>query len=348
MTAKRTWRRGEGLMAMRRSDGKLPSGTLRRWQVAGPCGSLVFALGLSAVAPALAWSDKGHQVVALVARAQLTTRARAQVDRLLAGDDEAFTMRDGRRTSDSFDRQATWADYYRDAQRRPGSTPDQIHSYHWHFADIELHGGSLDKACYGFPPLAPGVPASEGQDPDCVVDKIEQFAAELAAPAVDDREKRLALKFLLHFVGDLHQPLHASDDADHGGNDKRASLLGAPPTPLHRLWDSSFVDRIAATAKQPNPNPTPAQLVAALPRPSAQLAAQWQHDPNPRRWALETYAQSRHYAYGNLPQPVHGAHGPVYPIDKSYADQAARIAAVQLNKAGYRLAAVLNRAFAEP
>ncbi len=311
-----------------------------------PLCALAAALASALPAPVWAWSDKGHQAVALVAKGQLTPRALAQVERLLAGDDEAFTMRDGKRTSDSFDRQATWADYYRDSQRLPGKTPDEIHSYHWHFADIELHGGSLDVACYGFPPLAPGVPASQGQDPDCVVDKIEQFAAELAAPAVDDREKRLALKFLLHFVGDLHQPLHASDDTDHGGNDKQASLLGAPPVPLHRLWDNHFVDRIATTAKQPNPGA--AQVAAALPKPSAQLAAQWQHDPNPRRWALETYAQSRHYAYGNLPKPERGPHGVVYPLDKAYADQAARIAGLQLNKAGYRLAAVLNRAFAEP
>jgi nuclease S1 len=49
------------------------------------------------------------------------------------------------------------------------------------------------------------------------VDKIDQFAAELANPATADPERLLALKFLLHFVGDLHQPLHAADDHDAGG-----------------------------------------------------------------------------------------------------------------------------------
>jgi uncharacterized glyoxalase superfamily protein PhnB len=62
--------------------------------------------------------------------------------------------------------------------------------------------------------------ASLGPADDCIVDKIDEFTAELESPATSDPERRLALQFLLHFVGDVHQPLHAGDDhARDGGSD---------------------------------------------------------------------------------------------------------------------------------
>jgi hypothetical protein len=90
----------------------------------------------------------------------------------------------------------------------------------WHFVDIELDNPNLDMACFNHPAVAQGVPASKGPKDDCVVDKINQFKAELSNSATPDAEKLLALKFLLHFVGDVHQPLHSADDHDRGGNDK--------------------------------------------------------------------------------------------------------------------------------
>jgi hypothetical protein len=74
-----------------------------------------------------------------------------------------------------------------------------------------------------FAKSSPGTPASDGAADDCVIDKIQSFAAELANPATDLEEQIVALKFLLHFVGDMHEPLHASDDHDRGGNDKCVS-----------------------------------------------------------------------------------------------------------------------------
>ena len=298
-----------------------------------------------AVEPALAFGDKGHEVIALVARAHLSARAAAAVDRLLHGDRDGLVMRDGGKTSDSFERQATWADYFRDAQRAPGVAAEKIHSYSWHFVDIEIRAGTLAAACFGFPALAPETPASEGADPDCVVDKIEQFAAELGSPSTSDDEKRLALKYLLHLVGDVHQPLHASDDGDHGGNGKRASVGSAAALPLHRHWDVTFVERIAA--RPGRPDPTPRQIVDALPKPSAQEIAEWQGRPDARRWALESFALARRHVYASLPAPVPGARGEgdVYALGPAYVQQATRITARQLSKAGFRLAAILDQAF---
>ncbi|RQP21912.1 S1/P1 nuclease [Piscinibacter terrae] len=293
---------------------------------------------------AQAWGDKGHQVVALVAWEHMSPKARDAITAMLANDPKPYPMRDGVMTNASFDRQATWADYYRDSQRGPGVTPDDIHSYYWHFADIEIHGGSLEQACYGFQPLPPGDLGSEGPDPDCAVNKIEQFALELSSPSASADEKRLAIKYLMHFVGDIHQPLHAADDVDHGGNGKNATVNGGSAQPLHHHWDVTFVDAVAARPGKPNPSPQ--EVVAALKKPTAQQVTQWQHDPSPRRWALESYALARRDAYGDLPVPSSTPSGKVYKLSKAYADQAKRDVATQLVKAGVRLAGVFNKALA--
>jgi hypothetical protein len=99
--------------------------------------------------------------------------------------------------------------------RSPNQLRTKIHyqtTRMWHFVDIEL-AESLASACFGHPPLPPGIPASTGPPRACVVDKIDQFAKELGNPATPASVRLLALKFLLHFVGDLHQPLHAGRPA---------------------------------------------------------------------------------------------------------------------------------------
>src|SRR6516225_4043340 len=91
----------------------------------------------------------------------------------------------------------------------------------WHFVNIELDGPNLDRACFGHPRLPAAVPASSSPAKACLVDKIEQFTAELSNSATAPGERLLALEFLLHLVGDVHQPLHAVDDHDAGGNRKQ-------------------------------------------------------------------------------------------------------------------------------
>jgi hypothetical protein len=290
---------------------------------------------------ARAFGDEGHEVVALVARTQLTERAATEADRLLKLDSSAFKMRDGGMTSDSWERQATWADYYRESQRTPGALPEQIHSYAWHFVDIEISGGSLENACFNFPKAVPGTPASQGPDPDCIVNKIEEFTAELASPAAPDTEKALALKFLMHFVGDIHQPLHAADNLDHGGNKQTASV-GTVKTALHSHWDTTFVAQIGAAAGQSQTDPQ--AIVAALRKPTPTEVSQWSGPANPRAWALESYALAQSYVYGPLPTPTTSGSSTVYVLSTAYAKNATAVTANQLLKAGYRLAAILNAA----
>lgn len=303
---------------------------------------VVVLLGcLFGVPQARAFGDEGHEVVALVARAHMTPQAAAEADRLLRGDSSAFRMADGGMTNDSFERQATWADYFRDSQRGAGKLPEQIHSYTWHFVDIEVHGGTLDVACFGFPPVAAGAAASDGPDPDCVVNKVEEFARELASPATGDAKKVLALRFLMHFVGDIHQPLHASDDMDKGGNGKLASIGTSAASSLHHHWDTTFVTMIGAAAGAAVTDPK--VVMQSLVPPSSIELTQWQGTPNPRYWALESYALATGYAYA-LPPVTSGAAKPVYVLDATYVKNAVTVTAAQLNKAGYRLAAILNLA----
>jgi hypothetical protein len=296
---------------------------------------------LAVARSASAWGDLGHVIIAVVAQANLTPHAAREVDRLLAQDRNGLRMRDGGSTADSFARQAAWADYYREAQRAEGKPRELIRSYSWHFVNIDVRGGSLDAACSDFPKLAPGVRASDGPDPDCIVNKIEQFAAELAAPSTPDDEKLLALKFLLHLVGDVHQPLHVTDDMDRGGNGKLAMVSGGEPAPLHFHWDTTFVERIGTAAGVRGIEPR--TIARLLRKPDAREKASWLGRVSVRDWAMDSYAVGRTAAYGRLPQPETIAGVPVYRLDDAYAANATKVVAEQLNKAGHRLAALLNR-----
>jgi hypothetical protein len=173
---------------------------------------ILLCVALTKPHPAAAWGDEGHKIIALIAEHYLDPAIRTKVATLLAADTDTLTAHD-------IASEATWADKYRDSDRNTTKIRYEA-TWRWHFVDIELTQPDLASACFGHPPLPPGVPASKGPPQACVVDKIDQFAAELRDPATSAPEQLLALKFLLHFVGDLHQPLHASDDHDAGGNKK--------------------------------------------------------------------------------------------------------------------------------
>jgi hypothetical protein len=227
--------------------------------------------------------------------------------------------------------EATWADWYRDSDRN-GSGERYRHTRQWHFVNIELDGLDLDKACFGHPQLPVGVLASKGPADACIVDKIDQFAAELAKASTGPEERLVALKFLLHLVGDVHQPLHASDDHDAGGNRKQVAGDGFTGTNLHHLWDTEFVKRIGR-----DPTATARRLIASMSDEQRQLSSHG----TAADWAMESFALARDHAYGMLPAPR--ADG-VYVLPPAYVDVATRDVAAQLSKAGVRVAYVLNRA----
>jgi hypothetical protein len=277
------------------------------------------ALSLCGVAaPALAWSDEGHEVIALIADHYMQPAVRARVQAILG---------------EPMDREASWADRYRDADRN--TTKEHYNQTRsWHYVNLELDGPDLTAACFGRPPLPKDTVASNGPADDCIVDKIDQFAAELANPATNAPERRLALEFLLHFVGDLHQPLHSSDDHDRGGNQKFVSAPGIAGNNLHHYWDEEFVERLGSGEAA-----IASQLIAGI---TDIQRAQWVAG-TAADWAMETYAIAKRHAYGSLPPPDSPNH---YTLSAAYVDDATLVTQEQLSKAGVRLAAVLNRAFA--
>jgi hypothetical protein len=270
---------------------------------------------------AAAWGDEGHQVVALIAQSFLEADVRKRVNALLASDIDSLTAQD-------IASAATWADKYRDANV-DGSRQK---TRQWHFTDIEITAPDLHKACFNHPALPAGTVASNGPAADCVVDKIQEFAAELANPATDHEEQVVALKFLLHFVGDLHQPLHSSDDNDRGGNDKKVSATGFKAGNLHHYWDTEFVALLETDAKS-----IASDLIGHV---SKDQEKKWQAG-SPPDWAVESFDVAKADAYGQLPQPsTRGS----YRLSDEYITTATDDVARQLSKAGMRLAFVLNNA----
>src|SRR3954454_25264499 len=205
-------------------------------------------------------------------------------------------------------------------------------THRWHFVDIEITDPNLNQACFGHPPVPSGTLASLGPANDCVIDKIQEFADELASPATDPEEQIVALKFLLHLVGDVHQPLHASDENDRGGNDKRVSAAGFRAGTLHHYWDTDLAGVVGDPPRQV------ARIVVAQITPAQ--ARSWARG-TAADWALEAFAVGRDDAYGRLP-PMTRRY--TYRLTPAYIDMAVRDVRLQLGRAGVRLAYVLNGA----
>ena len=276
------------------------------------------AASLLISSPALAWGDLGHEVTALIAYQRLTPTAKAKLDQLLASDHDPLTPPD-------IASRATWADKYRNSHRETAA---------WHFVDIEIDHPDLSAACFGFPKIPTGTPASQGPANDCVVDKIGEFATELRNPATPPAERLLALKFLIHFVGDLHQPLHASDHNDRGGNCIGLNPPVRPSNNLHAYWDTAVVEALGGSAMS-----IAANLNARI-KPAGAKA--WSAG-DPKVWAMEAFKISQRDAY-NLPtKPTCGDRGSV-TLSPAYQQTAQADAAVQLEKAGVRMASVLDAA----
>jgi hypothetical protein len=246
-----------------------------------------------------AWGDEGHEIVALIADHYLTTGVRARVYRLLGDDKSGLTADRG------IAAESTWADRYRQYHRGTGD---------WHYIDIETQN--------------PDIPSAHG----LLIAKIGQFRTELADPSASPQKQLVALQFLLHLIGDLHQPLHAADDHDHGGNDKQVIVQGERLGSLHHYWDTVFVGRLgkeaAAVSQELIASITPAERAEAV-------------RGTPSSWALESFAIARALVYGQL--PAADADG-VRQLDARYVNNAMLTVRRQLQNAGLRLAEVLNEA----
>ena len=170
--------------------------------------ALALAVALSLPPAAHAWGPHGHRITARLAEARLTPAARAAVRELLHKGDTLVDI-------------ANWADEDgHDAV--PGSSP-------WHYVNVPITATRYDpRYCSGG---------------DCVVARIKHFRSVLADRRAPLRDRQRALLFLVHLVGDVHQPLHVGDNHDKGGNQTQIQFLGQGSN-LHRLWDSGMINDI--------------------------------------------------------------------------------------------------------
>jgi hypothetical protein len=273
------------------------------------------------------WGDEGHEIIALIAEHYLKPQVRSRVQAILDTDPTGLTHGTGMAA------EATWADKFRDSDR--DTTQNRyLQTRAWHYVNIELTEPRIDVACYRHPTLTKGTPASEGPAQDCIIDKIDQFRAELRSAATASAERRLALQFLLHLVGDIHQPLHAADHYDHGGNDLRVASRGGRPGNLHHEWDTVFVERLGTDAAE-----VADKLIHEI---SPEDRHRWSSG-TAADWARQSFALARIHAYGKLPRisadPVTGG---ARELGASYEADAEKTAAMQLQRAGLRLARLLN------
>ena len=292
---------------------------------------IITVIGIVFVFPThslFAWGDLGHQIVGVIAYSRLKPSVKTKVDALLAADKDDLTASD-------FVSRTTWADKYRDSDRQTTRIRYEA-TRNWHFADVDITTGDIDAACNHHPKLSRATLASTGPANNCVIDKIDQFIVELRNPFVVEAEKVLALKFLLHFIADVHQPLHAADNKDRGGND--IPLLIAddkPPTNLHFYWDNIIIEKLGTD---------PRSLGARLSRNISTGTAEAWSKGAPIAWAKESLRRAKTVAYNFVGlQEFVGDRGlKGVRLDAAYENSALLAARQQLAKSGIRLAAVLN------
>ena len=266
------------------------------------------------------WWETGHQVVARIAAAHLNLAARARVARILEVPDTAEAV------SDALARAATWADEIKN-DNNTGS---------WHYIDLTIqdHKWDIPERC---------------KDDNCAPARIRLFAKQLASrhggsgPTDGD-----ALRYVVHFVADVHQPLHAISDADLGGNCERLAPPLGKAKNLHALWDGEIIDEMASSDRE---LATMLETdIDGLGRRAREIA-----QGNVNDWVWESHEIAINDIYRPLRIPLEPVEFPAsckdaplgiaelrVHIQPWYVEEMKPVVRSQLVKAGLRLARLLN------
>jgi hypothetical protein len=250
----------------------------------------------------VAWGPKGHAIVADIAQSRLTPLAKKNLQ-LLLGTDSLASI-------------ASWADQVR---------RDRDESYDWHFVDIPKDAAGFSEQRDCFRPQDNHKDAQTDHH-NCVVDRIEIFSKILADEKASRADRLEALKWVVHFVGDLHQPLHAIDDA-RGGNDIKLPVFGSPKCGdydcnLHWAWDTLLLEHAGYSEEE---------YVQHLNQLIDQQHLSQRATGTPEDWANESHLQARQIIEQ---KPA--------SIDEQYFQSNITLVNQKLALAGLRLAAVLN------
>jgi len=261
----------------------------------------ILVAALLAIAPldqALSWGASGHSIIAEIAQRRLHPRVLTQIEDLLGGNVSLASI-------------ASWADDV--VLERPGTIG-------WHFVNIpyEANDYQPDRDCK---------PSPKG---DCVINAISRSMTVLRDRSATKERRTEALKFLIHYVGDVHQPLHAINRNDEGGNKIAVTFFGAPMS-LHAVWDFGLIEKRTYDW---------GQYVTVL-------ESHWLRGKDirvlqrgtPVDWALQAHAAAVNVAYV-VPDDLQ--------LGEAYYLRSIPIVDQQLALAGIRLARLLNEAFGHP
>lgn len=310
---------------------------------------------LSAVWPLIAgsafgWGCEGHQVVALIAEAHLTPAASAAVNRLLRENpiDPALNRFCKDRPDDLMADSSTWADDTKNIEK----------TGEWHYIDIPLamREGDAMRWCAPIGPLVEGRERS-----GCIVDALGYEWNILRDKRRAPAERAKALRYVIHLVGDLAQPLHATDNHDQGGNCTSIRFFAIEkPQNLHGIWDYEMIEREFGNRRL-----TPSAYAAALDREFAgRLRDAAESEADFAGWAWQSHDLAASIAYGDLRPGLPLAAPDAGQADRAaceleraqssalhvsigdaYMSEALPVIHEQLAKAAYRLAAMLNQTF---
>ena len=282
-----------------------------------PLAALAAALTLAS--PAQAYWEFGHQTIARIAMKNVTPRTARAVKALLARSALLDTPTCPATTIESA---STWADCVKPLKNPDGSSRFG-YAYGWHFQDVDVCApfeASLAAAC---------------KDGNCVSAQIEKDVATLKDRTASDKDRVQALVFLIHFVGDLHQPLHAGEKHDQGGNKVAASYNGYSPERfnLHSIWDGPLAERAITSG------PTLVRRFPAAER--AGVAAGSVTD-----WSRESWQVAHDSVYASaIPGGDACAPTPAkVTLDAATIDRLVPVARLEVERGGLRLAKLLDEA----
>ena len=274
------------------------------------------ALAVTGLAsPAAAFWEYGHQTVAQIAYANVTPKTKAAIRRLLA---QQALLDTPECPAGTIEQASVWADCIKPLKTADGKSRFGF-AYSWHYQNADVCAPfDLTPAC---------------KDGDCVSAQIDRDVTLLHDRATAPKDRVQALAFLIHFVGDLHQPLHAGDRHDKGGNDVKADygIYGPARFNLHSVWDGPLAERAIST---------PPSLVRRYPAAErAKIGAGTVVD-----WSRESWAAS-HTAYaaalggdacGTVPARVE--------MDDATIAKMVPVSREEIRRGGIRLAKLLDKA----
>jgi hypothetical protein len=269
---------------------------------------LFFCFAALALVPAqfaFGWGYEGHEIVARIADDNLTTHARENVKALLGNQ----TMEDV----------ASWADSERSRHRNQGG---------WHYIDIEISDGSIlpESSRYG-----------------TCLDAVTSFTDELASRTADLHEQKIALMYVIHIIGDMHQPLHCADNYDKGGNGVKVQIFGKDQN-LHRAWDSSILEHAMADDLGTS-SPQVEEFAQWIERKfAAEKPAAMQG--RAADWVKQSNAAAKNVAYSYLKSEPFTSM--TVTLGPEYYAKAKPTVEHQLALGGFRLAKVLNDSLDKP